>query len=83
MEVNLEIFADNLKHLMEEKGFAYYDYAAVAQELNVDPPRVKRWLDAQCFPQHQIMVKLMKLFGVSDYNTFLTKRLQPAGVKAR
>jgi ribosome-binding protein aMBF1 (putative translation factor) len=83
MEVNLEIFADNLKHLMEQKGFQPYDYTALADQLEIEPPRVKRWLDGVCFPKHEIMVKLMKLFGITDYNKFLTTRLQPIGVKTR
>jgi transcriptional regulator with XRE-family HTH domain len=73
IEANLEIFADNVKILMKQKGIA--DYNELAEQLDVEAPRAKRWLEGGCFPQHPMMVRLMKFFEVSDYQLLLTRRI--------
>ena len=78
MKASLDIFSDNLKQLMQRQGIT--DYSQLADELEVEPHRVKRWLDAKCFPKHDMMVKLLNYFGYTDYNGILT---QPISMNAR
>jgi hypothetical protein len=70
----LDIFALNLKTLINKKKITYVD---LAEELHLDKWRVKRWLTGKCFPQHKIMVSLCDYFGYKDIYSLLTKEINP------
>lgn len=72
--VSLEIFAHNLRLKAEEKGIQSYQELATALQLN-EPNRCKRWYEAKTFPQHKVMVPLMAILGINNYQQFLTEKL--------
>lgn len=65
VKVNRGMFATNLFHLMKEKGYSTSEELAAA--LNVAKHQVDHWLEADCFPKHETMVKIMIHFGFTNY----------------
>lgn len=75
-KVTLETFAHNLQLHMQKKGLA--GYQDLARELNIEKEkelRVKRWLDGSCFPQHKMMVAILRYFNIQDYCQLLTEKV--------
>lgn len=65
-----EIFARNLRHLMNRERL---DLNGLAFKLRMSSPRVRRWLDAECFPKESAMVQLCELFEYYDIFKLITQ----------
>lgn len=71
---DLETFSKNMEYLMVKKGL---DQEKFAEALQIHPARVKPWLQAQCFPQHKMMIRICQFFNFYDIYTLLTKSIKP------
>ncbi len=68
----MEVFTTNLSALMDHKGV---DYHEMANDLDVEVTRVRRWFSKICFPKHSMMIRLCDYFGYRDIYKLLTEKI--------
>lgn len=67
-----KLFARNLCVLMTRKDVLPGDLAV---DLGVSTPRIERWMQAVCFPQVPVLVRLCHRLDYTDMVGFLTKEV--------
>lgn len=65
-----KIFAQNFKHLLDQRGLTHLEFA---KEAKIERHRVERWVNALCFPKYTMMVTICRFFDYYDIYSLLTE----------
>lgn len=70
MQASLDIFAKNILALRRKKGLEQID---VAEALNTQEDRVRKWEAGACFPKMSMIIRLVDFLGYKDLYRLLTE----------
>lgn len=71
-KASIGVFAANLMMLMTQKGV---DISDMHKDLSIGMPRIRSWTKGECFPTHDMMVRLCQYFQYYDIYKLITQHI--------